>query len=291
MAKDYYSILGVPRDASQEDIKKAYRKLAHAHHPDRGGEEAKFKEVNEAYQILGNAKKRTQYDQFGGAFDGSAGGPGGFQGSAWQGNYTDFQDMFGGGLGDIFEQFFGGAYSQTRTRTRGNDVQINLDLTLEEAFKGLHRDLAVNWNASGTKTVAIDIPAGIAGGDVLRISRMGEAAPVEGGQAGDLYVHVQVLPHRQFTRRGDDIITHAEVAFSQVALGAKISVPTLEGSVKLSVPAGTQSGELIRLRGKGMPKRSGQGRGDEYVKLQVVTPTKLSKKQKDLLEELGKESS
>jgi len=279
MADTYYDILGVAKDASQDDIKKAYRKLAHQHHPDRGGDEAQFKKVSEAYSVLSNAEKRRQYDMFGASGAGGfGGGQGGFGGAQWSGNFEDLNDMFGGGLGDIFEQMFGGAYGGARTRSR-RMARVLVSISLQEAFSGVTKDLQVELNG-GRKKVSVAIPAGIDDGQTMKVERaLGEE---------DLYVQVRVTPHKDFARRGNDIYTRATISVAQAALGDTITVRTLGGEVSLKVPAGIQWGDLLRLQGKGMPTLRGS-KGDQYVKLEVEIPKKLSKKAKELFERLGEE--
>lgn len=280
MADNYYDILGVAKDASQDDIKKAYRKLAHQHHPDRGGDEAQFKKVSEAYSVLSNAEKRRQYDMFG-----SQGGPnfgsagfGGFNGAQWSGNFDDLNDMFGGGLGDIFEQMFGGAYGGARTRSR-RMARVLVSISLQEAFSGITKELQIEVDGE-RKKVSVAVPAGIDDGQTIKVERaLGEE---------DLYVQVRVTPHRDFARRGNDIYTRASISVAQAALGDTITVRTLGGDVSLKIPAGIQWGDLLRLQGKGMPTLRGS-KGDQYVKIEVEIPKKLSKKAKELFERLRDE--
>lgn len=272
MADNYYDILGVSKDASQEEIKKAYRKLAHQHHPDRGGDEKEFKKVNEAYQTLSNTEKRRQYDTFGSA--GPQGfGQGGFNGAQWSGSFEDLGDLFGGGLGDIFEQFFGGAYAGTRTR---RIAKVLVSISLQDAFTGTKKDVSIEVDGKRTK-VEVPIPAGIEDGQTIKMDKaLGEE---------DLYVQVRVAPDKDFARRGSDVYTKVSISPAQAALGDTIEVATLEGKGSLKVPAGIQWGDLLRLQGKGMPTLRGS-RGDQYVKIEVVTPKKLSKKAKELFEQL-----
>jgi len=276
MAENYYDILGVAKDASQDDIKKAYRKLAHQHHPDRGGDEAQFKKVSEAYSTLSNAEKRRQYDTFGAS--GFGGGQGGFGGAQWGGNFDDLNDMFGGGLGDIFEQMFGGAYGGARTRSR-RMARVLVSISLEEAFAGVTKDMQVEVNGE-RKKVTVAIPAGIDDGQTIKMEHaLGDE---------DLYVQVRVAPHKDFARRGNDIYTRATISVAQAALGDTIKVRTLGGEVSLKIPAGIQWGDLLRLQGKGMPTLRGS-MGDQYVKIEIGIPKKLSKKAKELFERLREE--
>lgn len=357
MAKrDYYEVLGVGKDASADEIKKAFRRLAVQHHPDKeGGDESKFKEINEAYEVLKDSEKRQRYDQFGhagvgGASGGAGGNPfegfGGFQG---QNINFDFGDM-----GDIFGSFFGGQQrSQSR---RGRDVETSIDLTFEEAVFGVDKTLKLNLEAScdhckgngaepgyelktcptckgsgqvvrvmrtilgniqqaatcddchGTgkkpekdctvchgkgvqkkeQKVELKIPAGIDDGATIRLREYGEA--IQGGPKGDLYVHIRVKAHKKFTREGDLILSHEKVDMITAALGGEIDVETVDGTVTMKVPAGTQSGSDFKLSGHGVKHPRGDGRGAQIVTLEVETPTKLSKKQKELLEEFQKAS-
>lgn len=352
-AKDYYKTLGVEKEASQEEIKKAFRKLAHQHHPDKpGGDEAKFKEANEAYQVLGDEKKRAQYDQFGSsAFDGNGGGGGGFGGFHAQGfEGVDFGDIFG----DMFG-FGGGRGGRGRTR-QGSDIQVDLELSFHDAIFGVQREITLTkmqscahcdgigaepgtkthecetCHGSGTivqeqrtmlgpirtqrvcsecegegkvpetvcttchgsgltkqkKTITIRIPSAVNHGDMIRVTGEGEA--IKSGRAGDLFLRVFVKSDRRFVRDGYTIRSEVRVGFTQAGLGAELDVPTVDGGdVTIKVPAGTQSGTELRLRGKGVPH--GSGRGDQLVTVQVVTPGKLSREQKKLLEELDLKAS
>jgi len=361
MAKDFYNILGVGKTASEEEIKKAYRKLAHQYHPDKqGGNEAKFKEVNEAYQVLSNAQKRQQYDTYGRVFEGAqGGGPGGSGGPGFGGFQWDFSG-FGGNAEDISDVFgdffgFGGAGRQAGREARGSDVQVALGITLEEAAHGEGKEIRLRrhvpcdrcsgsgaepkseidtcktCNGSGhvSKTVrtvfgtmaqtavcsmchgrgkipkhkcfeckgegikqvsdafTLQIPAGIRDGDTFRVPGKGEAAPYS-AKVGDLYVTVRVVEHPRFKREGDNIHAELKIPFSLAVFGGAHEVATLWGAIQLHVPAGVQSGSVIRASGKGMPKR-GFGKGDLLVTVNVDTPAKLSRKQKELLEELKKE--
>lgn len=352
MSKDYYNVLGVEKSASKDEIKKAFRKKAHELHPDKkGGDEAKFKEINEAYQVLGDEQKRAQYDQFGsGAFDGSGGfGAGGFGGQGFGGfnGNINFED-----LGDIFGDFFGGFGGGGRggRQAKGQDIEISLQLTFNEAIFGTQKEVSITKNNTcercagnggepgttmktcdackgngyttrtqqslfgvqqvrvnctscngagetpekacttchgegatyGRKTVRIDIPAGVENGNRVRLRGQGEA--IKSGVSGDLYISLRVTDDKRFVRDGQHIYSEVGIGFTQAALGDNIEVDTVDGKVKLQIPAGTQSGERLRLKGKGVPH--GRGRGDHIVIVQVITPKKLSRKEKQLLEEL-----
>ncbi|MEW6524714.1 MAG: molecular chaperone DnaJ [Bacillota bacterium] len=351
MAKrDYYEVLGVPRNADLEEIKKAYRGLARKWHPDANREDAtaaeKFKEINEAYEVLKDPEKRARYDQFGHAA--TDGGGGGFTG--------DFSDPFGG-IGDIFEAFFGG--SQRRQRRagpeRGSDLAVELEVTLEEVFAGSEREVTIpRWDqcstckGSGarpgtrpatcptcrgrgqvqteqqtflgrimtartcdrcggtgtyiedpcpdcrghgrvrtTRTSQVRIPAGADTGLRLRLAGQGEAGE-RGGPPGDLYIVLRVKEHPVYMRQDDDILVTKGISFAQAALGATIAVPTLDGEVEVRVPGGTQTGSVLRLRGRGMPRLRGGGRGDQHVSIVVETPTQLTEKERELFRQLAK---
>lgn len=362
MAKDFYDILGVSKGASEDEIKKAYRKLAHKYHPDKGGgDEAKFKEISEAYRVLSDKDKRKQYDQFGQTFDGSGGfggaqGFGGFDFSGFGGRQGGF-DFSGGGFEDIFSEMFGGASrggGRSGSRT-GSDIQVDVEITFEEMAKGVKKNISLRrfvacdvCHGSGgepgaseetcptcqgkgrvqrtvksflgvfsqtetcstcqgrgktfskkchkchgdgrmrqDQTISVDIPAGIQNGQAISLSGQGEAGEF-GGRSGDLFVVVHVKPHARFDRKGDDVFSTVSVSFSQAVLGEKIVVETLDGDVKMTVPSGTQSGEVFRIREKGVPHLQRRGRGDHLVKVVVNIPKKLSKEQKRLIEDLGK---
>jgi len=341
--KDYYEILGVGRDATDEDIKRAFRKLAFQYHPDHNrsdGAEEKFKEINEAYEVLSDPEKRAAYDRYG-----HTGGEGVF-GRGFEG--FDF------GFGDIFEAFFGGSTATRQAPQRGASLEYRLTLDLEEAAFGCEKEVEVvrtevcadcsgtgsrpgvppvrcpNCNGSGQvrrvqssifgrftnvatcpqcqgegqlitdpcprcrgsgrerrrRTLSVAIPAGVSHGTRLRLRGEGDAG-TRGGPAGDVFVDILVRPHERFVRDGDDILCQVAVNFAQAALGAEISVPTLDGEARLKVPAGTQSGTVLRLKGKGVPHLSRGGRGDQLVTVLVETPQKLSREQRRLLEELA----
>lgn len=349
MPNDLYQILGVSRSASQDEIKRAFRKLAHQYHPDKkGGNEQKFKEINAAYQVLGDEKKRAQYDQFGSAaFEGGGGGQG-FGGFGAQGMNFDFGDL--GDLGDIFGSMFGGGRAQSRRSSHGQDIEMDIAIDFKEMAFGttrtvnLHKlEVCETCNGSGSKSgktkkcatcggsgvervarrtplgmmqstttcgtchgsgsvpedvcrtcsgtgvhkqpthIEVAIPAGIDEGQVLRVRGRGEAAPY-GGQAGDLYLRLSVKPHRTLVRDGEIIRSIVTIGFTQAALGDTVDVQTVDGEVELHIPPSTQSGDELRLRGKGIhfsPKP-----GDHIVTVRVETPRKLSRAQKKLLEEL-----
>ncbi len=353
MAKDYYKILGLGRNATKEEIKRAYRKLAHEYHPDKkGGDEAKFKEINEAYHVLFDDKKRAEFDQFGTTFEGHARGSGfNWQGFSGGRDFGWVREDFD--LGDIFSDFFGMSRQGTKSRRGGEDISIDVELTLEEAFGGIRRELhlkryepcshckgsglepgsrfvgcatcggrgkveriergffgefrqirtCTTCEGKGEKPeqyctvcsgegreekiskVEIVIPPGVSDGEILKLTGKG-AGGRRGTDPGDLYVKIYVKKHSLFRRDGNDLYSRAEISFTQAVLGDKIKVPTLEDDVHLTLPAGIESGKMLRLRGKGMPRLYGGGRGDLYIGIQVRTPKNLTKTQKELLEKL-----
>lgn len=356
--RDYYEVLGVSKDATEQDIKKSYRKMAMKYHPDRNPDdkeaEEKFKEVNEAYEILSSPEKKQKYDQFGhaGVNGNGAGGFGGFEGFGGGGG---FEDMFG----DIFD-IFGGGFSSSGRRSgpqKGADLQYEVTITFEEAAFGTEKEVQFYRDDScstcsgtgakpGTSTtqcnkcngtgevrviqrtplgqmvqvrtcdqcngegkiietpcdtckgkginrklrkLKVKIPAGVDTGSV--ISLRGEGQPgIKGGPKGDLYVVINVLPHKIFKREGYDIICEMPITFVQAALGDELEVPTLEGKVKYKMAEGTQSGTVFRLRSKGIVNPKGYGKGDQYVKVIIEVPTKLSESQKDILKKFASES-
>jgi molecular chaperone DnaJ len=281
MAKrDYYEVLGVPKTASPDELKKAFRRAAIEHHPDKGGDEAKFKEVNEAYEVLGNAEKRQRYDQFGHAGVGGAAGGGGNPFGNGQSINFDFGDM--GGFGDLFNSFFGGGFGQQRQK-RGRDLQTIIELTFNEAVFGTEKEIKLS-HATGSKenTLKLKIPAGVDDGNTIRVRERGEHIP--DGPAGDLFVQIRVRPHKHFTREGSLILSAVHVSMADAALGTEIDVDTVDGQVRMKVPAGTQSGTDFKLSGHGVPM-SPERRGSHIVTVIVDTPTKLSKRQQELLEE------
>ena len=368
--KDYYSVLGVERSASDEDIKKAYRSLAHKYHPDKaGGNEAKFKEVNEAYQILSNKDKRSQYDRFGRVDNGAGQGPmpgwenfSGFGGQGGQWNVNFGEDL--GDLGDIFETFFGGQArgGPRSTYKRGSDIEIHETLTLEEAFSGVKKTLAfqtylecakcagIGYEKSKgvkkcskcqgkgeikeerqtffgkfaqlkacpdchgkgeipnekcnacvgtgrvvkTREAKVDIAPGIEDGQIIKIANMGEAGEFGSG-SGDLYVVVRVRPHKTFERRKSDLIVQKDVRVSEALLGKEIAMMDVDGTqFKITIPAGFNLREALKIEGRGMPKFGmfgGSTRGDLYVHFNMRVPKSVSSKTKKLLEELDKELS
>jgi molecular chaperone DnaJ len=343
---DYYELLGVSRNASAEELKKAYRQAALRYHPDRNpgdkAAEEKFKELSEAYQVLSDAEKRVQYDRYGhAAFEQGGGGfSGGF-------DFTNFEDIFG----DIFGDFFGGGRGSRHAGQRGEDLSYNLELSFEEAAFGAEKTISVprttrceTCHGKGTKpgtspktcsacrgsgqvrfqqgfftiartcnqcggqgtvitdpctfcrgagmvrataSVKVKIPAGVDSGARLKLRGEGDVG-MGGGQAGSLYIMIQVREHPLFTRQGAEVVCEIPIRFPEAALGTEIEVPTLEGKIKMKIPPGTQSGKVFRLRGKGIVSLRGNGRGDQLVRVVVETPRQLSSKQRALLEEFAR---
>ncbi|WP_255150594.1 molecular chaperone DnaJ [Halorarius halobius] len=360
MSEDFYEVLGVSRDASEEEIQQAYREKAREYHPDVSDDpdaEEKFKKAKKAKEVLLDDEKRRMYDQMGherfeqaekrGATGG--GGAGGMGGMGGRGQGNPFGDM--GGMNDIFEQFFGGGGGGRDAPRQGQDLKTRLSVSLEEAYEGLTRNLTVtrpetcpdcdgaghppdadaetcpecNGQGQTTRvqqtplgrvqqtqtcrrcegegtlysetcstcggegkvrneaTLQVDIPPGIQDGQSLRME--GEGAPGEsGGRNGDLLIEVRVEEHDQFDRDGDDLRFTKAVSFPQAVFGATVEVPTLDGSVEMDLDAGTQSGEVLRLQGKGMPRLRRRGHGDLYVQVQIVTPSDLNEEQHEALE-------
>ena len=305
--KDYYKILEVPRTASQEEIKKAYRKLAMKHHPDRNkgdkSAENRFKDINEAYAVLSNPEKRKQYDMFGAE---------GFQRRYTQEDIFrdfDFSSIFqefgfGGGAQNIFSQMFGGfgrGYSSARRSPfesshagfqsrgeaiKGQDLIYELPLTLEEAFATENK--VISYQVRGRQeSVSLKIPPGIAAGKKLRLAGRGQPSPY-GGPNGDLYVQIRILDHPIFKRDGDNLLLTREILFTEALEGTEIDVPTIDQkTLRLKIPPGTQPNARFRLKGHGMPHTNGSGRGDAYVQVIVSVPKKLNKKQKALIKEMA----
>lgn len=297
-SSDYYSALGVSRTATQDEIRKAYKKIARESHPDaKPGDKAaaeRFKKAAEAYEVLGDEEKRKQYDQFGENYkyvqQGGGvppGGGGGYQGGQYD---FDFGDLFGGGRGGVdLGDLFGGGGRRKKTAQRGSDLQTEITVPFTLAALGGSQDLRL---AAGSKeeTLTVKIPAGLRDGGVVRLREQGQAG-INGGPAGDLLITVHVAPHPYFRRDGDDLLVEVPVTYSEAALGAKVDVPTLsEGLVTLKIPAGTSSGTRLRMKGKGIANPKTKTPGDQYVVVKIVAPQSLSTKAKTLLEELAEET-
>jgi DnaJ-class molecular chaperone len=327
MARDFYQILGIARDADEKAIKKAYRKLAREYHPDANQSadaEARFKEISEAYQVLSDKDKRALYDQFGDNYDKVAQGapPPGAAGSGYA-NYggVNFEDLLnqarrqqnapgggvyvgddGGDIGDIFSSIFGGGrggqtagrggfnFRGRRGPQKGQDVEQPLEISLAESIQGTKRALQLvirdGNGAQHARNVTVKIPAGVREGARVRAANQG--APGEnGGPNGDLFLKIHLQPHPFWTRDGDDLKCELPITFAEAALGATIEVPTLEGSLKMKIPAGTQSDKTFRLSGRGVPHLKGGGKGDLFVKAKVVVPHKLDERTTELIRELA----
>lgn len=288
--KDYYQILGVQRDAKPEDIKKAYRRLARKYHPDVSKErsaEERFKEVNEANEVLSDADKRSAYDQLGYHQAGQDFRPP----PGWSGRFGE-GGAEGADFSDLFSQLFGsggmaghGGRSQgfrNRPPPRGQDVEASLTLSLEEAFHGGEKQITLS-GAAGVRTVKLRVPAGSLTGKRLRLSGKGQASP-HGGVAGDLILTLQVAPHVRYRLEGKDIYLDTPISPWEAALGTTVLVPTLTGNVRIKVSAAARSGQKLRLSGRGMP--AADGAGDFFVQLQVVLPPSLGDEERDLYERL-----
>jgi curved DNA-binding protein len=310
--KDYYKVLGVAREATPEEIQKAYRKLARRHHPDvskERGAEAKFKEIAEAYEVLKDPDKRSKYDRFGTAWkqrtEGGPGGPPpGFEG--FQGFDFDFggseQGFGGSGFSSFFEMLFGQAAGRgARAGTwssegrggwarPGANQEVVLRLPLEEAFAGGVRDLALaEPGGAEARRIKVKLPRGVRPGQQIRIPGKGEPG-ISGGPAGDLFLRVEVLPDARYRLEGKDLHTTVDVAPWEAALGAEADIATLEGPVRVRIPAGTSSGRKIRIRGRGFPAKTGDS-GDLYAEVRIVVPDSLSPEEKELYESIREKST
>jgi len=295
--KDYYRVLGVSRDADEKEIKRAYRKLAVQYHPDKNPDdqaaEDRFKEINEAYEVLGDREKRAKYDRLGAsyqAWERSGGRPGGFDWSQWVsgmpgGTRVEMGDLGGGGLGDLFgggfsdffNAIFGMGGAARPTSRRGRDLEQRVSITLAEAYRGTTRALQRNG-----RRLEVEIPPGARSGTKVRLSGKGEAG------TGDLYLRIEVLPDENFTREGDDLYTEVSLDLYTAVLGGEIPVNTFEGPVILTVPPGSQPGQSIRLKGRGMPSlRDPSRHGDLYARLKVILPRHLSDEERQLFANLA----
>lgn len=291
--KDYYKILGVNKNASEEEIKKAFRKMAHVYHPDKsGGDEAKFKEASEAYAVLSDKKKRAQYDTFGnagaGGFQGGQGGAG-FDPSGFGFDFSGFNNagFDAGDLGDILSSIFGG-----RRVRRGRDIAVDIELSFQDSIFGTERKVVINSKFVKQKEVSINVPPGIEDGQMIRLTGQGEI--LEGGLPGDLYVKVHVRKHPYLRKEGYNLIMDLEVKLTEALLGAEKLIHTLDGEITLKVPVGTKHATILRVKGKGVPHqrepaRQSGGRGDLYIRVSVQIPEKLSKDARKAVEELKKQ--
>ncbi len=281
MSRDYYAVLGVPRDASAEDIKKAYRQKAKQYHPDANPDnpraEARFKEINEAYEVLGDDEKRASYNQFGANWQQFQGGNGG---GAHYADVSDIFESFFGGAGGPRRSGFGGFHNAQAPR-QGQHIERTVDISLREAFEGTRR--IVN---KGEREIQVRIPAGAATGTKVRLTGEGGAGS-NGGAAGNLYLVVQVSDDRQFTRDGDDLHVDIKVDAFTAMLGGEVEVPTLARPLRLRIRPGTQAGQKLRLGGKGMPKLRGGGAcGDLYARVSITVPAQLNAEQRELAQAL-----
>ena len=296
--KDYYKVLGVDRHADGKAIKRAYRKLAVQFHPDKNpgnqGAEDRFKEINEAYEVLGDSTKRAKYDQLGADYEAwqrMGGRPGGFDWTQWTDGMPggvhvevgDLDELFGGGFSDFFQAIFGGAAGAReggrRARPRGRDLEQPVAITLKEAYTGTTRELRRNG-----RKLEIKIPPGARSGTRVRVSGQGET----GAQPGDLFLAIDVTPDPRFTRDGDDLHTQVEVDLYTAVLGGEIGVPTLGGPVLLTIPPGSQPGQTFRLKGRGMPGlQQPSHNGDLFAHLQVHLPQSLTAEENELFQKLA----
>ncbi len=302
--KDYYAVLGIARSASQDEIQKAYRKLARKYHPDVNSSpeaEDKFKEVGEAYEVLKDAEKRAKYDQYGSAWKAAQRGgapPPGYEnyrfdfGNMGEGGGFDFGSS---GFSSFFEMLFGGGRGSRRgprpaSAARGGvDQEAVIVLTLEEAAQGGKREIAVTDPMGNRKSFKVAIPAGVRPGGRIRLrGKGGERTP--GGPRGDLYLKVDLMPHPHFRLDGHNIRTTLDITPSEAALGSQVPVETLNGQLQVRIPAGTSSGRTIRLRGKGFPKASGGGHGDLLAEIRIVVPETLSDRERELYAGLSEAS-
>ncbi len=306
--KDYYEILGVTRSSTDKEIKTAFRKLARKYHPDanRNNKDAeeKFKEINEAYEVLGDSDKRKKYDTLGNNFRGGSDftPPPGFDfnfdfnnkgfSKTQEAPFSDFFEMlFGealrGGRSSPFSDTFTQTYSRPQTKRRGEDQYIDLYLPLEEAYKGTTRKIDINVPGRESKRLEVKIPPNVRENSKIRMA--GEGLPGKnGGAAGDLYMVVKLKPHPFFKIEGDDINSEIQITPAEAVLGSEIEIPTIDTPVNMVVPPGTQNDKILRLRGKGLPHPKKEGRGDHFVKVKINIPTIISEEEKKLYQELAK---
>ena len=291
--KDYYKILGVAKNATDKEIKAAFRKLARKYHPDvnKGDPkaEARFKEINEANEVLSDAEKRQRYDHLGPDWASHRSGPA--PGGGGRVN-VDFggQDM--GGFSDFFRTVFGGAAGGGQggfedmfgRAAAGQDVEGTVDLTLDDVLRGTSRKVQVGEEGAERRTVEVKIPPGVRDGS--RVRAVGEGGAGRGGRRGDLYLRVRLVPHPLFERKDDDLATHVTVPLTTAVLGGEAEVPTLDGPLGIKVPPGSRPGRVFRLRNHGLPKRQGDGRGDLLATLAVALPQTIGEREKEIFEEL-----
>lgn len=291
MAKDYYKLLGIERSASADEIKKAFRKLAQKYHPDKpDGDEAKFKEINEAYTVLSDQKKRAQYDQFGQSFSGG-GGPQGGQGfGGFDFSGFDFSQFTGGrggqnvefDMGDIFSMFTGRG-----RRRKGHDISVDITISFKDSILGVQQKISFKRQSDKkVEEIMVTVPPGIDSGEMLRMSGKGEA--IEDGQPGDLYIRVHVTPHPNLKKEGFHLVTSVPIKLTEAIFGSKREIESIDEKITIKIPSGINHGEILRVKGKGVPV-PGRGSGDLLVQILIPTPTKISKKAKQALEELQSE--
>ncbi|QDT66435.1 DnaJ C-terminal domain-containing protein [Calycomorphotria hydatis] len=299
MAEDYYKTLGVSREASADEIRKSYRKLSKENHPDANPDDKsaakRFQEVQEAYGVLGNAEKRAQYDRYGHAFQGAAGGGPQYRWSSGGGGGAgpvDIGDIFGEGfdLNDLFGGMGGGGGGGRRSASprprRGADVRTEITVPFHVAAKGGNYDLTLNREGR-TETISVKVPAGVADGSTIRLSGQGSPGSGAGASAGDLLITVHAAAHPYFRRDGNNLLVDVPLTPAEAALGAKVDVPTLdEGTIVLTIPPGTSTGKKLRLRGKGIPDRKTGTPGDQFVVAKVVVPESLTDEQRAAYESL-----
>ncbi len=291
MPEDYYKVLGVSQNATEEELRRAYRRLSRENHPDVKPDDKvaaeRFKEVQEAWSVLGDSDKRKKYDQFGHAAFTGGGGPQGWSfNSSGSGAQIDLGDLFGGGgFADLFGGGFGGGQPRTRA-AKGQDVQTTIEVPFTVACEGGGHDLTVTAGGKSER-ISIRIPAGVPDGGTIRLAGQGNPG-IGGGPAGDLLVTVRCAPHPWFRREGSHLLIDVPVTMTEAALGAKVDVPTLtEGMVSVSVPPGSSSGTRLRLRGKGVPDRKTNERGDLFAVLKIVVPKELDDRSRDLLSDFA----
>jgi DnaJ-class molecular chaperone len=294
MSKDFYQILGVSKTATKEEIKKAYRKLAHQYHPDKkDGNEQKFKEVNEAYTVLSNDQKRAQYDQFGSGFQGFSGNTGGGQNQGFGG--FDFSQFTNGGgaegfefdLGDIIGSMFGGRGGGSWSRARkGSDIVVDTEITFRDSILGVSKKVEVRRNNGGNENITVNIPAGIDNGEMIRYRGKGES--MNQGVPGDLYIKIHVKKESNFIKDGVNVITEINIKISESILGTKKEIDFLGDKLTIKIPEKVRHGEILRIKDKGVPYSANKS-GDLLLKINIEIPKKISKKAKDAIEALQNE--